>query len=113
MSYQEPAASGYELTASEIDPAHHAIVPSDDTQDLAFRSIRAIDAKALVPYGSISLTPERRTPKGIRPMIWVCSLFPQRLDDVSLLRPIAGIRSSVAHSRHTGSIERNEKRRRF
>ncbi|KAG8805770.1 hypothetical protein FRC17_005345 [Serendipita sp. 399] len=71
MSYQEPAASGYELTASEIDPAHHAIVPSDDQQDLAFRSIRAIDPNALIPQGAASLTPERRTPKGIRPMIWV------------------------------------------
>jgi hypothetical protein len=73
MSYQEPAASGYELTASEMDPAHHAIVPSDDTQDLAFRSIRAIDPRALTPHGSASITPERRTPKGIRPMIWVCT----------------------------------------
>lgn len=71
MSYQEPAASGYELTASEIDPAHHAIVPSDDQQDLAFRSIRAIDPRALTPYGSVTLTSERRTPKGIRPMIWI------------------------------------------
>lgn len=71
MSYQEPAASGYELTASEMDPAHHAIVPSDDQQDLAFRSIRAIDPKSLVPYGAATITPERRTPKGIRPMIWV------------------------------------------
>ncbi|KAG8771575.1 hypothetical protein FRC16_005897, partial [Serendipita sp. 398] len=71
MSYQEPAASGYELTASEIDPAHHAIVPSDDQQDLAFRSIRAIDPKALLPQGAATIAPERRTPKGIRPMIWV------------------------------------------
>ncbi|KAG9027583.1 hypothetical protein FS842_004906 [Serendipita sp. 407] len=70
MSYQEPAASGYELTASEIDPAHHAIVPSDDQQDLAFRSIRAIDPKALLPQGAATIAPERRTPKGIRPMIW-------------------------------------------
>ena len=81
MSYQEPAASGYELTASEIDPAHHAIVPSDDQQDLAFRSIRAIDPRGLTPHGAVSLTSERRTPKGIRPMIWVCissqSICPQ------------------------------------
>ncbi|PVG01240.1 hypothetical protein CPB86DRAFT_838361 [Serendipita vermifera] len=70
MSYIEPAASGYELTASEIDPAHHAIIPSDDQQDLAFRSIRAIDPRALAPRGAVSITPERRTNKGIRPMIW-------------------------------------------
>ncbi|CAG7850885.1 SubName: Full=Uncharacterized protein {ECO:0000313/EMBL:CCA68269.1} [Serendipita indica DSM 11827] len=70
MSYQEPAASGYELTAAEIDPAHHAIVPSDDQQDLAFRSIRALDPVALTPYGELKDQSVRRTQKGIRPMIW-------------------------------------------
>jgi hypothetical protein len=72
MSFIEPAASGYELTASEIDPAHHAIVPSDEQQDLAFRSIRAIDARSIQPFGPVSLISERKTPKGVRPMIWVC-----------------------------------------
>lgn len=71
MSYIEPAASGYELTASEIDPAHHAIIPSDEQQDLAFRSIRAIDPNSMQPFGPVSLTSERKTPKGVRPMIWV------------------------------------------
>jgi hypothetical protein len=71
MSFIEPAASGYELTASEIDPAHHAIVPSDEQQDLAFRSIRAIDARSIQPFGPVSLTSERKTAKGVRPMIWV------------------------------------------
>jgi hypothetical protein len=71
MSFIEPAASGYELTASEIDPAHHAIVPSDEQQDVAFRSIRAIDARSIQPFGSVSVTSERKTPKGVRPMIWV------------------------------------------
>jgi len=71
MSFIEPAASGYELTASEIDPAHHAIVPSDEQQDVAFRSIRAIDARSIQPFGSVSVTSERKTPKGVRPMIWI------------------------------------------
>jgi len=71
MSYQEPAASGYTQTASELDPKHYAVVPSDAQQDLAFRSIRAINPTALTPYGSASHVPERRTAKGVRPMIWV------------------------------------------
>jgi hypothetical protein len=71
MSDSSLATIGHELVASEIDPDLHAIIPSNERQDLGFRSIRAIDSRALTSHGPVSLTPERRTPKGSRPMIWV------------------------------------------
>jgi hypothetical protein len=71
MSYKEPSASGYTQAPSELDPRQYAVVPSDEQQDIAFRSIRAISSDAIAPFGKASNTPERRTPKGIRPMIWL------------------------------------------
>jgi hypothetical protein len=71
MSYREPTVSGFEVAPSEMDPKHYGVIPADAQQDVAFRSIRAITPESLKPFGVATLVPTRRTPKGIRPMIWI------------------------------------------
>lgn len=68
MSYVEPDESGYTPHPSEIDPKKFAVCPSDATQDLVFRSIKAISPRVLQPAGNV---PERRTPSGVRPAIFI------------------------------------------